>query len=107
MIIYHRQLDHEWQTARKETNYALFGNERGDVVASRNLNWGIPPYDYRQEKRHTNAYVKYCDEWRKREYGREYDAHKLAALELRMVETDAFGCADYATEPIKGGIGHL
>ena len=29
MSIYHRRLDHEWNTARRETNYALFGNAGG------------------------------------------------------------------------------
>ena len=43
MTIYHRHLDHEWQCARRKTNYALFGNVRGEVVVSHNLNWGNTP----------------------------------------------------------------
>jgi hypothetical protein len=39
MTIYHRHLDHDWQAARRETNFALFGNSRGEMVASDN-NWG-------------------------------------------------------------------
>ena len=103
----HRRTDHNFRVWSEQLNYSLFGNGRGEDVSRPRSNWCSETYDYRQSRRHINAYVKYCDEWRKREYKREYDPHKLAALELRMIETDAFGCADYANEPIKGGIGHL
>lgn len=43
MSQYHRHLDHDWQSARRETNYALFGNSRGDMKPSQLYNWGPPP----------------------------------------------------------------
>ncbi|MDY0227251.1 MAG: hypothetical protein RBR38_10520 [Desulfomicrobium apsheronum] len=42
MTIYHRHLDHAWQETRRQINYSLFGNVRGDVATSRNLNWFGP-----------------------------------------------------------------
>lgn len=39
MTIYHRNLGHNWNVARRETNYALFGNERGDVASRPIQSW--------------------------------------------------------------------
>lgn len=44
MSQYHRHLDHDWQAARRETNYALFGNSAGRTVDSRGRSVGYEKY---------------------------------------------------------------
>ncbi len=58
MTIYHRHLDHDWQAARRETNYALFGNARGDTVAT-NSNW-CSPIATKEQRRAEWWRIKYC-----------------------------------------------
>lgn len=103
----HRRLDHDFAIWSRQLNYSLFGNERGAHTQSRRVSWSNEPYDYRQSRRHENAFVKYNQASRPKWNGRAYDQREIDLWQLRMIETDAFGAADYADEPINGGIGHL
>ena len=66
MSQYHRHLDHDWQAARRETNYALFGNSRGRTVA-KDTNWCIPRMTD-AERRAEWWRIKHCIATVKREY---------------------------------------
>ena len=102
-----RHLDHDFRVWSAQLNYSLFGNERGADVSRPRQICNSEPYDYRQSRRHSNAFVKYNAACRPMWNRREFDQRQIDLYWLRMQETDAFGCADYANEPIKGGIGYL
>lgn len=106
MSQFHRHLDHDFRVWSAQLNYSLFGNERGVDTPSRRVSWSREPYDYRQSRRHAHAFAKYNAAMRPKWYGREYDQRTIDMWWLRMLETDAYGAADYANEPINGGIGH-
>lgn len=55
-MYYHRHLDHDWQSFRRETNYALFGNSRGASTYTQRPNWGGASIDW---KRMNRWWVKY------------------------------------------------
>ena len=57
MSQYHRHLDHDYQAARRETNYALFGNTRGADTYTPRPNWGGASIAW---KRMDRWWVKYA-----------------------------------------------
>ena len=86
MSLYHRHLDHDWQAARRETNYALFGNARGDMKPSREHNWS-GPVPTKDDNRAERWRVKYICESVARERGvKSFNQRKMDLAWLRYKE---------------------
>ena len=86
MTIYHRHLDHDWQTARRETNYALFGNSRGDATYCPRPNWGGETDGW---KRTNRWWVKYVLQSTLVRLGK-HNQRKLDESWLRYAEIEAW-----------------
>jgi len=87
MTIYHRHLDHAWQTTSRQINYSLFGNERGLDVPSKSPNWGGAPT--KEENRAERWRIRFiCHDVSRRRGLRYFDQRKMDEAWLRYKELE-------------------
>lgn len=87
MSQHHRHLDHYYQAARRETNYALFGNSRGEMMQAPPTIWGPAPT--KEERRAERWRIRFiCHDVSRRRGLRYFDQRKMDEAWLRYKELE-------------------